>query len=544
MKHYILTIALGLSAAALTSQNPPASFDLRDYNGENYVTTVKSQQGGTCWTFGAMAAMEGNLMINGNWAAAGETGEPALAEYHLDWWNGFNEHNNDDLDPPTGSGLEVHYGGDYMVTTAYLSRLEGAVRDIDGQSFTTPPLRWSESYHYYYPRHVEWYTLGEDLENLDLIKEQIMTYGVMGTCMCVGNFWGPDNTHYQPPNNPEDPNHAIAIIGWDDDKVTEADDPGAWLCKNSWGTGWGDDGYFWISYYDKHCCRNHEMGAVSFQEVEYLLYDRAYYHDYHGWRDTKTNTQEAFNAFIAEDDEILKAVSFFTAQDNVDYTLTIFNTFDSNQLSDTLATLSGNFEYRGLHTVNLEEDIHLGVDQDFFLYLYLSEGGHPYDRTSIVPVLLGSDSRTLVESAASEGQSYYMENEQWLDFYFYDDPSGYENTGNFCIKALTVADSLVGISNMDRPAPQFALSNHPNPFSKQTVITYTLASESMVMITVYDMNGKRVNTLVHKSSGSGRHSVVWDGTDEGGHEVERGIYIIRLNSGEQKSQSIRAVKMN
>jgi C1A family cysteine protease len=131
-----------------------------------------------------------------------------------------------------------------MITSAYLIRGEGAVRESDAPYYEIdiPCDRNDPSYHHYYPMDIEWFVAGTNLENIDTIKNIIMNYGVMSTAFCVSDLYWQDMggyiAHYQPPETTDDPNHGVAIIGWDDDKVTPAPEPGAWLCKNSWGEWW------------------------------------------------------------------------------------------------------------------------------------------------------------------------------------------------------------------------------------------------------------------------------------------------------------------
>ncbi|MDZ7774496.1 MAG: hypothetical protein U5L09_02215 [Bacteroidales bacterium] len=94
----IIFLFLALTAVVGTAQDLPPQFDLRDDDGENYVTPVRDQEGYNSWAFASLASMESNLMVTDIWSLSGEEGLPDLAEYHMDWWNGFNTYHNSDTD--------------------------------------------------------------------------------------------------------------------------------------------------------------------------------------------------------------------------------------------------------------------------------------------------------------------------------------------------------------------------------------------------------------------------------------------------------------
>ncbi len=73
--------------------------------------------------------------------------------------------------------------------------------------------------------------------------------------------------------------------------------------------------------------------------------------------------------------------------------------------------------------------------------------------------------------------------------------------------------------------------NYPNPFNPVTTLRYDLPERSEVTLTVYDILGRRVRTLVHGVEGSGFKSVMWDGTTDLGEEVSAGVYLYRISAG-------------
>jgi hypothetical protein len=73
--------------------------------------------------------------------------------------------------------------------------------------------------------------------------------------------------------------------------------------------------------------------------------------------------------------------------------------------------------------------------------------------------------------------------------------------------------------------------NYPNPFNPSTVISFVTARPSEVSVTIHDILGRTVCTLVHERLSQGRHTVTWRGIDDHGRRVASGVYLCRFTSG-------------
>jgi hypothetical protein len=92
---------------------------------------------------------------------------------------------------------------------------------------------------------------------------------------------------------------------------------------------------------------------------------------------------------------------------------------------------------------------------------------------------------------------------------------------------------LTGVGDREEIPAVFALGqNYPNPFNPTTTMAYTVARESFVTLSVFNLLGQEVRALVADIRAAGSHSVEWDGRDDAGREVPSGIYLYRMNAGQ------------
>jgi C1A family cysteine protease len=317
----------------------PSSYDLRTLG---KVTAVKDQGScGSCWAFATMGSVESRWLVNAY-------GTYDLSENNLKECHGFL--------------YDGCFGGNQLMATAYLSRDSGPISESadpyvpsDGSctSGLTPVAYLTDAY--FLPK------------DASTIKSFVYDYGGVYTTMYYddASYRASDNTYYY--SGTQSTNHAVLIAGWDDDKAT-AGGTGAWIIKNSWGTSWGENGYFYVSYNDTRILSynafwpnriDQNSNAVIYKYDDLGCLGGLGYSGSYGYGLVK---------FIAGDRQKITKIATWIYESNSTADFYIYDDFNGTTLSNQLGSLTGqSCTYAGYYSFNLPTPIDISSGNDFYI---------------------------------------------------------------------------------------------------------------------------------------------------------------------------------
>lgn len=364
------TRAGALLSARSSFSSLPTKWDSRDVG---WVSCVKRQGSvGACWAFAACAVIETQLLKAGR-------GEWDLSEKNMVNLHGF------EAGPDDG-------GNDYLAL-AYLLRWGGAVAETN-DVYCTLLENWTPS-----PRlrpalriqNVVWVPGRNNVYDNNTLKKAIKNYGAVATSIYWGGSYESTSNYYCGVS--KNCNHAITVVGWDDNystnnfKTTPAGN-GAWLIKNSWGTSYGDRGYYHVSYYDMNFAI--WEGAVFIPATEDENYDAVYGYDTLGaigvTGNYDENTLEAA-VFTSAWNEEIAAVGVYSNIDNNNYVVSVYtnvtrttSTDSPNPLADgaLASTVSGTLATAGFTTVHLPKAVKIADGTNFAIVFEQTGTRHPH----------------------------------------------------------------------------------------------------------------------------------------------------------------------
>ena len=403
-----------LQMADITPLNArlPVSYDGRVYK---RVPQVRDQGTlGTCWAFAAVSALEASLLPEETW------------EFSIDHMS---------LNNFFGRSQEI--GGEYTMAMSYLLAWQGPVLESEdpyGDGKTNVMVQ---------PRkHVQEIQIipQKDMEG---IKEAVYLYGGVQTSLysaltsatSVSEFYNPETAAYYYVGT-EKMNHDVLIVGWDDNYPKEnfntaPEGNGAFLCLNSWGSRFGDDGYFWVSYFDSSI-GIYNIVYTGVEEAD--NYDNIYQSDLCGWIGQLGYGEESAyfaNAYTAKAEETLEAVGFYAVGSNTDYEIYLVNDFNGkDDLSYENRVAQGSFSNPGYYTVRLNEAQALKAGEKFAVIIYIRTPGE--ERPIAVEY---NNEEEHVEADLTDGEGYIsLKGTAWQ--------SAEENQKcNLCLKVYTKGEA-------------------------------------------------------------------------------------------------------
>ncbi len=113
--------------------------------------------------------------------------------------------------------------------------------------------------------------------------------------------------------------------------------------------------------------------------------------------------------------------------------------------------------------------------------------------------------------------------------------------GSFVVVKFDFATDVGTTGDVIQPNSFELKQNYPNPFNPTTTIAFSLPKRSDVELSIYNMLGQRIRTLVEQSKPAGEHRIIWDGKDKNGGTVASGMYLYRLKAGAEISVTRKMV---
>ncbi len=427
----------------------PATYDARK---DNLVTSVKKQNPyGTCWAHAAINCLEADAIKKGYYTKDNAD----FSESHLVWfaYNPISSSNssslNDGCDNVSDLKDAFNGGGNYYFELNALSRWEGIAKETD---FIYPPTKaLDESSRYNTGTNLVLDSLVKlSSNNLDEVKNWIMDHGSVWYCYYSSSGTNVSSSSaYNTSLGEEYFNHAVSIVGWNDNfsrdnfkLFSRPKSNGAWLIKNSWGTGAGDNGYYWISYETPAAYFGFSVAQKS-NLLNNYTYNGAVY-DTLTIKEFDAKAVSVANVFTAKEKETLSKVSFFSAQNDVTTAISIYKLNSSHKSpveGSLVSTITKEIHNSGYQTVDLTKKVDLVKGQQFSVVISFTSNGSGEFANKVTIAKEGKrgfkndDVVKYSKFSIEKGESWYCySNDTWLDNYD-------EAIGNNYINAITESTS-------------------------------------------------------------------------------------------------------
>ena len=375
-------IELELINDTINVTNLPARFDSRDWG---WISSVKNQyESGACWCFATCAALESALL-----KATG-------VEYDFSEQNmqkmllAYSKYGNKKMTEPGQTDIALQY------ILSWLGVIPEEYDTFDMYGKITKDYETPGNIHIQ-----DAVILFANKTDINDYKKAIINYGAVTTDIAIG-YKAPyfnvntSASYYNETADKHTPNHAVTIVGWDDNYPKEnflitPQGNGAWIIKNSYGPEKYDQGYIYVSYYDTTAAKVSDGVAFSIENTE--MYTRNYQTDFGGEIIYLSGNLSYKNSYCAVSSDLISAIGTYFYDVGENYSFEIY-------VNDILKlTQNGNVTFAGFHTIKLEDKIPVKTGDTFTVIMTKNS----------VPLL------NISRIYYKENTSFYNNGRGWID---------------------------------------------------------------------------------------------------------------------------------